>query len=95
MQHHTAEPVGSDAPPRPTVFTPRDFCGNKDLELHAHPHALPGTPTTVGLFARGAGCSFQWDMTADGARRMADMLCKAAAEAEALDVAKQDAEAAA
>ncbi|WP_305347224.1 hypothetical protein [Polaromonas sp.] len=95
MRTNSDGPVGSVTPPAPTVFYPRNFCGNKDLELHAHHHHLSDTPTTVGLFARGAGLSFQWDMTVEGARSMADMLCKAAAEAEALDIAKQDAEAAA
>lgn len=94
MQRHTTEPVGSVTPQRTTVFYPRDFCGNKDLELNAHPHGLKDKATTVGLFARGSGCSFQWDMTIEGARSMAEMLYKAAAEAEALETAKQDAEAA-
>lgn len=92
MQQHTAGPVGPVTPPvikRPETFYPPDFCGNKDLELSAfwHPNN-PDIEPHVVLCARGAGCTFQWSLTPEGARRMAQMLGESAAEADrmALDL---------
>lgn len=86
MQQHTAGPVGPVTPPaikRPETFYPADFCGNKDLEIHAFWHeTAPDRDPTVVVCSRGAGCTFQWSMTPDGARAMATMLIASAHEAD-------------
>lgn len=87
MQHETAEPVGSATPPqkfKPNTYYPADFCANKDLEIEANLHPDPKIGETVGLYSSGAGCHFRWSMTPEGARRMAEMLCASAAEADRL-----------
>lgn len=85
MQHKTTKPVGSATPPpkfTPSTFYPPDFCGNKDLELEAYQHSDPEIAELVTLSSRGGGLSFRWSLTPEGARRMAQMLCDAASEAD-------------